>query len=116
MTKLPSSLKITQRAVRMEQKIANLVGRYTELLSQYELARKAYDTARTEAEELYLALRELEKVPFWDEMKDALFTTSERTYDRVFVLGEKVEDLEGELRNIESAFWDANTSLNVGRY
>jgi chaperonin cofactor prefoldin len=111
MTKLPSVLVHTNRITCVQKRLTELVERYAELHSQLKPAKAAYREAERIDEELFIAVRDLEKVDGWEEMKDDLFAIHQAAETKMCRLAEVVEDIETELTEIDQRTYDAYFEL-----
>ena len=111
MRKPPSILVLSKRIARAQNRLAELAERYAELLPQLKPAEAAYREAERIDEELFIAVRDLEKVDGWEEMKDELFAIHQAAETKMCRLAEVVEDIETELTEIDQRTYDAYFEL-----
>lgn len=111
MTKLPSASALSKRVDRAQRQLAELNRRYAELRPQLKPAEAAYREAERIDEELFIAVRDLEKVDGWEEMKDDLFAIYQAAETKVYRLAEVLEDIETELTEIDQRTYDAYFEL-----
>ena len=111
MTKLPSTSALSKRVDRAQRQLAELSRRYAELHSQLKPAKAAYREAERIDEELFIAVRDLEKVDGWEEMKDDLFAIHQAAETKMCRLAEVLEDIETELTEIDQRTYDAYFEL-----